>query len=174
MKKYIVKPNEAVNIAYLKENGFDAVYLCASKGEQKDPAFEGNYKAAFLANMRIGIYHEYMAPKCDDGFVTESAKEGRTFAAALVGKVYALPLCLNFRSDVDFDGENFFKHECTNIRNGVNAFAQYVDKELVELGDTSHDKVWNTENLVLRASAEHMKFIKADEDNRVYTLEVVD
>lgn len=163
MKKYFVKPNEAVNVAYLKEKGYDSVYLCASKGFEKDPAFEGNYKAALLAGLKIGLYHYYECVHRDNKYTASSGKEGKVFAEAIKDKVYALPLGLFFRSGVRFDKEDW-SGSVNAIRNGINGFAQYVDKE----------KVWKSKNLKIFANAEQMEFIKGDPDNRVYSLEVVD
>lgn len=160
MKVYFVNPKERVNARFLKENGYDSVYLCASKGLEKDPEFEQNYEAVKDSGVKIGFYHQYEAPKRNSPFTVDSCKEGRAFGRAVEGKPYDLPLCLNFK-DKNFDKDDF-KGAVNAVRNGINGFTQNVDKIL------GRHEVWFTKTFVIRATAEQMKFIKADPDNSCY------
>lgn len=152
MKIASIPVNSTVNFESLKELGVEGVYICATTSSGKDDKFIENYEGARNAGMKVGFYHSYSASK-RSLMINASAREGRVFAAVVKGKSYDLPFCL------DIVSKNM---ESIRLRNGINCWAQYVDKIL------NKPPIRNTDKLVLRGYPVSLEVADQDEDNDCY------
>lgn len=152
MKIASIPVNYKPDFPALKSMGVEAIYLCACKGQAKDPTFESNYILALENGFKVGFYHYFEASKRNK-MVTAGAKEGRTFGAAIKGKEYDLPICLHLVGN---------HSEAIPLRNGINAWAQYVDKIL-----NKPPMRW-TDKIILRGTKDQLEVADEDEDNDCY------
>lgn len=152
MKIASIPVNTLANFDSLKSEGVEAVYICAAKGQKIDSTFTENYNNARAAGLKIGLYHHYEASKLDK-MVNASAKEGRAFGAIIKGLKYDLPLCLSIVGKC---------MEAIPLRNGINAWAQYVDKI------TGKPPIRNTDKLIIRGTKDQLEVVDEDTDNSRY------
>ena len=152
MKIASIPVGTTVDFERLKSQGVEAVYICVCIGQLKDASFVANYSAARSYGLKIGFYQYFEASKRHK-MVTTGAKEGRVFGATIKGKEYDLPICLHFV------GKSM---EAIPLRNGINAWAQYVDKTL-----NKPPMRW-TDKIILRGTKDQLEVADEDEDNDCY------
>lgn len=155
MKVIVIDSNSpSIDFSALHSAGIDGVYLRASHGTVVDKSFEENYDEAKEAGLKVGAYHLYEAPR-KEPYTIASCKEGRTFGSAIKGKKLDLPVAMlmdDYRRAL----------ERREIYNGINAFAQNIDKK------SRMAPVWKTNKLFVAGSYLQLKTVAEDNDLSVY------
>lgn len=153
MKTYFVKPNEKVNLSFLKENNYEGVYICASKGRVEDTCFDDNMELLKDSGLKVGFYHRFMAPDCKKNWTLESCKEGRAFGAAVRGYASDLKLAMDWEPCF-FDVEDCEDSQITTtFYNALNGFVQKLDLYM----DTPISK---SGELLIRATEKQVEYLK--------------
>ena len=150
----ISEKNTNMDFSALKAAGIEGVYIRASHGQTKDNLFEQHYKNAKEADLKVSAYHLYEAPK-KEPYTVDSCKEGRAFGAAIKGKNFDMPIMVMLN-----DYHKALKHPA--LYNGINALAQYIDKQSRMI------PVWKTDKLYIAGNYVQLETVAEDPDLDIY------